>query len=124
MSTSSVEKTSARSVSSSAPSWVESTVWCGPPAVSQPSVAVEKSGRGCHTARATGSLGSGSSGSATAILVGAPPEPAPGQPGQRLVGLDDVDLVGDPPEPVAEVGPADDDARGGGRGEHQPRRVL
>src|SRR3954447_12930123 len=69
MSTSSVENTSARSVSSSAPSCVVSTVWCGPPAVSQPSVAVGKSGRGCQTARATGRFGNGSSGSTTSISL-------------------------------------------------------
>ena len=38
-------------------------VWCGPPAISQASAEVARSGFGLHTARATGSRGSGSSGS-------------------------------------------------------------
>ena len=59
-----------------------------------------RSGAGRQTARATGSLGSGC--------------------GRR----DHVDLVGDQPEPVAEVGEADDDGRPGRGVEHQPDRVL
>jgi hypothetical protein len=76
-----------------------STVWCGPPAVSQPSVEVGRSGRGSQTARATGSFGSGSSGSTTSISLATQRNRSPRshQP--------------------------DDDA-GPGRREHQPDRVL
>ena len=65
MSTSSVPVMSARSTRCSAVSAVESTVWCGPPAVSQDSVEVWRSGAGRHTARATGRFGSGALGATT-----------------------------------------------------------
>ena len=100
MSSSSVPAISARSVSSSAPTAWDSTVWCGPPAVSQASADVARSGAGRQTARATGSLGSGSSGG------------------------DDLDLVGDEPEPVTQVAQAEHDRRAGCRVEDQPDRVL
>ena len=45
------------------------------------------------------------------------------EPGQRLVWGDDVDLVGDEPEPVAEVADAGDGGRPGG-GEDEPDRVV
>ncbi len=44
-------------------------VWCGPPARIQAAAAVFRSGRGIHTARATGSLGSGSSGATTSTSL-------------------------------------------------------
>ena len=53
---------SAKSAMTSRPIDVVSAVWCGPPADSHASAAVARSGRGRQTARATGSLGSGSSG--------------------------------------------------------------
>ena len=64
-----------------------STVWCGPPAVSQASADVARSGAGRQTAQRHGQLG------------------------QRLVGRDDLDVVGHQAEPVAEVEQPDDDAR-------------
>ena len=98
---SSVPTMSARSPRCSAVSAVDSTVWCGPPAVSQDSVEVVQVGRGFQTARATGSFGSGSA------------------------RRDDVDLVGDQPEPVAEVGHARATTAGARGGvEDQPDRVL
>ena len=44
-------------------------VWCGPPAVSQLSAAVARSGFGRHTARATGRRGSGASGATTSTSL-------------------------------------------------------
>ena len=76
---------------------VVNAVWCGPPAISHASAAVGRSGRGRQTARATGSLGSGS------------------------IGLDDVDLVDEQPEPVAEVGEADAPAAGPGAASNTSR---
>ena len=87
ISASSVPVISARSPRCSSVSAVDSTVWCGPPAVSQASVEVRRSGAGRHTARATGRFGSG------------------------CVRRDDLDLVGDEAEPVAEVGHAEHDGR-------------
>src|SRR2546421_640387 len=80
--TSSVPSIAARSSSSSAPTALESTVWCGPPAVSHASVEVRRLGRGFQTARATGGLGSGSTGGGTSIFFGARRDPSPlsGQP--------------------------------------------
>lgn len=60
---------SARSSNSSRPRAVESTVWCGAPAVSHASVEVRRSGSGRQTAWATGSMGSGSGGPTTSIRL-------------------------------------------------------
>ena len=49
------------------PSALVKTVWCEPPASSQASAAVSKSGLGFQTARATGSFGSGAGGATTSI---------------------------------------------------------
>ena len=100
MRASSVPVISARSARCSLVSAVESTVWCGPPAVSQHSVDVARSGAGRHTARATGRLGSGASGG------------------------DDLDVVGHQPEAVAEVAHADHDALAGRCVEDHAHRVL
>ena len=63
--TSSTPAIPARSAIASMPSAAVKTVWCEPPAVSQPSAAVVKSGRGFHRALATGSFGSASGGAIT-----------------------------------------------------------
>lgn len=79
---------------------LESTVWCGPP-------------------HGEPRLGGGAE-----VGAGLPDGAGDRQVGQRLVRLDDVDLVGDQPEPVTHVGHADDDRRAGGGVEDQADRVL
>src|SRR5690625_88819 len=59
----------AKSRHASRPSAVVITVWCAAPAESQQVAEVAKSGAGCQTARATGRLGSGSSGSTTSTTL-------------------------------------------------------
>src|SRR4029078_12041246 len=55
----------AKSSSSSVPTAVLSTVWCGAPAISHVSAATDQLGRGSQTAHATGSFGNGAVGSTT-----------------------------------------------------------
>ena len=63
--TSSSSAISARSVKTSMSSDRQKLVWCAPPASSQASAAVARSGFGSQTARATGSRGKSSSGGTT-----------------------------------------------------------
>ena len=69
MTSSSVRAISAKSSNASIPTAVVSTVWCAPPAVSQASALVRKSGRGSHTARATGRCGRGADGATTSTTL-------------------------------------------------------
>ena len=86
MTTSSVRVISAKSSSTSTPMALDSTVWCG---------------------RAGHQPGLGRGGQRRPRL---PDGAGDRQLRQLLVGLDHVDLVDGQPEPVAEVGEADDDA--------------
>ena len=97
--TSSMSAMSAKSAIDSMSRLVVSAVWCGP---------------------AGGQPGLGRDGQAR---PGPPDGPGDRQVRQRRVGLDDVDLAGDQPEPVAEVGQAEDDRGTRRRVEHEPDRV-
>ena len=66
---SSVPTISAKSARASTPTAAVRTVWCGAPARIHDSADVSKLGRGSHTARATGSFGSGSFGATTSISL-------------------------------------------------------
>jgi hypothetical protein len=100
MTSSSERSISARSVSSSTPIAVVSTVWCGPPAVRQHSAEVDRS------------------------VTGLPNRGGHREARQQLVRRHHGDLVGYQPEPVAHVRDPEDDAGRRGGGEHQADRVF
>ena len=91
---------SARSLSGSIPSALVKTVWCEPPASSQASAAVSKSG------------------------LRLPDRAGDRELRERRRRRDDVDLVRDQAEAVAQVEQADDDRRPGRGREDEPDRVV
>src|SRR5439155_22728860 len=58
------------------------------------------------------------------VGFGLPDGPGYGQPGQRLVRLDDLDHVRGQAKAVADIGEAHHQAGAGGGGEHEADRVL